>query len=151
MQSLTLTSPTFLNNETIPKKYTCDGENISPPLKIDAIPEGTQSLSLIVVDPDAPGRIWVHWLVWNIPPQFMEMPEGSPPPSSLQGVNDFGNETFGGPCPPPGVPHRYFFKLFALDTLLELGNGANKPILEKAMEGHIIAQTELIGLYGRGQ
>ena len=136
---------------TIPKRYTCDGENLSPPLKIEGIPEGTESLTLFVEDPDAPAGNWVHWLVWNISPQFNEIPEGSVPPSAIQGTNDFGQEGWGGPCPPPGPAHRYIFKLFALDTLLELKKGEGKPLLEKAMEGHILAQTELIGMYERGR
>lgn len=145
-----LSSPAFKHNEHLPKKYTCDGENISPPLTIEQIPEGTKSLSLIVDDPDAPMGTWVHWVIWNIPPQFYEIPEGSPPPSSLQGTNNFENEHYSGPCPPPGPDHRYFFKVYALDTILELEKGARKPVIEKAMEGHILDQNELIGLYGRG-
>lgn len=149
--SLTLTSAAFNSGQMIPKRYTCDGENINPPLSVSGIPEGTQSLSLIVDDPDAPTGTWVHWLVWNIPPQFSDIPEDSSPPSALQGTNDFGKEQWGGPCPPPGLEHRYAFKLFALDALLELQRGANKPLLEKAMEGHILNQTELIGIYARGR
>lgn len=151
MTDLTLSSSAFEPGQTIPKKYTCDGENLSPPLTINGIPEGTQSLALIVDDPDAPAGTWVHWVVLNIPPQFDEIPEGSTPPSSLQGKNDFGDEKWGGPCPPPGPEHRYFFKLYALDSLLELEKGVNKPLLEEAMAGHILAQTELIGHYGRGR
>ena len=149
--TLTLKSSAFEEGQPIPKRYTCDGQNLSPPLFRKGIPEGTQSVALIVDDPDAPAGTWVHWVVWNIAPQFDEIPEGSVPPSALQGTNDFGNEVWGGPCPPPGPPHRYFFKLYAVDALLELQRGASKPLLEKAMEGHILAQTELIGLYGRGR
>jgi Raf kinase inhibitor-like YbhB/YbcL family protein len=149
MAELSLTSSAFRHGQMILKKYTCDGENISPPLSIEGVPEGTESLALIVDDPDAPMGTWVHWLVWNIPPQFDEFPEGSFPPSALQGKNDFNDEQWGGPCPPPGPEHRYFFKLYALDTILELKKGATKPLLEKAMEGHILAQSELIGRYQR--
>jgi Raf kinase inhibitor-like YbhB/YbcL family protein len=151
MADFSLTSKAFKSKQMIPKRFTCDGENMNPPLSIEAIPKGTESLSLIVDDPDAPSGTWVHWLVWNIPPQFDEFPEGSSPPSALKGKNDFGNEEWGGPCPPPGPEHRYFFKLYALDTILELKKGATKPLLEKAMEGHILAQTELVGRYGRGR
>jgi len=151
MTTMTLRSNAFGEGEWVPKRYTCDGENLNPPLSIQGIPEGTQSLALIVVDPDSPSGNWVHWLLYNIPPQFDELPENTVPPSSQVGTNDFGNESWGGPCPPPGVEHRYFFKLYALDALLELRRGANQPLLEKAMEGHIIAQTQLIGKYGRGR
>lgn len=151
MTTLTLKSTSFQNEQIIPKRYTCDGENMNPPLSIEGIPEGAQSLVLIVDDPDAPSGTFVHWLVWNIPPQFSDIPENSVPPSALQGTNDFGKEEWGGPCPPPGPEHRYFFKLYALNTLLELQRGANKELLEKAMESHIINQTELIGKYGRGR
>lgn len=148
---LKLTSAAFKNSEVIPKRYTCDGENMNPPLSIEGTKKGTQSLVLIVDDPDAPTGTWVHWLVWNIPPQFTEIPENSVPPSALQGTNDFGKEEWGGPCPPPGPEHRYFLRLYALDALLELQRGANKSLLEKAMEGHILDQTELIGRYARGR
>jgi hypothetical protein len=149
MNDLKITSTAFTYNQRIPKRYTCDGENINPPLNITGIPQEALSLVLIVEDPDAPQRNWVHWMVWNIPPQFFHMPEGSPPPSSIQGINDFGNQGYGGPCPPPGAAHRYFFKLFALDTILELPTNIKKSYLEQSMEGHILAQTDLIGIYGR--
>ena len=150
MTSINLTSTAFANNQRIPKKYTCDGENINPPLTISEIPEGTNSLVLIVDDPDAPAKVWVHWLVFNMPPQFDEISEGVSPPSSLQGLNDFGEIGYGGPCPPQGPDHRYFFKLYALDTILEIQKDASKETVEKAMAGHIISKTQLIGLYGRG-
>lgn len=146
-----LTSPAFEHNQHLPKRHTCDGEDLSPAFNISEIPPNTKSLTLIVDDPDAPGKTWIHWLVWDIPPQFQDIPEGFPPPSALQGTNDFGNQSYGGPCPPPGTQHRYFFKLYALDNIIEIEKGATKPSLEKAMEGHILAQTELIGLYGRGR
>lgn len=149
MTSIKILSPAFGPNQKIPKRYTCDGENISPPLVISEVPPETLALVIIMDDPDAPVRNWVHWLVWNLPPQFNNLPEGNPPPSSIQGINDFGNEGYGGPCPPPGAEHRYFFKIYALDTILELPKNAKKSLLESAMTGHILAQTELIGIYGR--
>lgn len=151
MSTLKIISSAVESKGNIPKQYTCDGENLSPPLEIEGIPEATQSLALIVEDPDALGKTWIHWLVWNIPPQFTKIPQGSPPPNSPQGTNDFGNQSYGGPCPPPGPQHRYFFKIYALDAMLEIEEAASKQILEKAMEGHILAQAELIGLYGRGR
>lgn len=151
MSRMKLKSKAFENNQQIPKRHTCDGENLSPPLSIEEIPDGTKSMAVIVEDPDAPVGIFTHWLVWNMPPQFDELPEGSPPPSSLQGINGFGDEKWGGPCPPPGPEHRYIFKIFALDTILELKKEVRKPLLEEAIEGHIIDQAELIGLYGRGR
>ena len=149
MQSFSLLSRSFSDKQKIPKKHTCDGENQSPPLSIGGIPEGTVSLALIVDDPDAPSGRWTLWLVFNIPPQFDEIPEGSVPPSAIIGINSFGNQNYGGPCPPPGPSHRYFFKVYALDRLLELQQGTTQSLLEKAMEGHILAQAQLIGIYGR--
>jgi len=149
--SLVLKSFEIPEGGPLSKRHTCDGENVSPPLKIEGIPEGTESFTLIVEDPDAPEGNWVHWLVWNISPQFDEIPEGSVPPSAIQGTNDFGYEGWGGPCPPPGRAHRYVFKLYALDNLTELRKGERKPVLEKVMEGHILAQAELVGTYERGR
>ncbi len=150
MNPLHISSTVFNDNESIPRKYTCDGENINPSLSFSGIPEETKSLALIIDDPDAPVKTWVHWIIFDIPPQFDQIPEGSPPPSSIQGLNDFGNNSYGGPCPPSGQEHRYFFKLYALDTILELSSGTTKATLEAAMEGHIIAQTSLVGKYSRG-
>lgn len=142
-------SKAFEDNQQIPKKYTCDGDNINPPLLISEIPENTKSLVLIVDDPDAPAKTWVHWLVYNIPPQFGDIREGSLPPNSQYGINDFGNDKYGGPCPPPGPEHRYFFKAYALDNILEIPKSANKADIEQAMEGHILTQDQLIGVYKR--
>lgn len=138
-----LTSPAFNHNESIPKKYTCQGEDINPPLNIDGVPDGTKSLALIIDDPDAPMKTWVHWVVFNIPVQN-KIDENSIP--GKQGYNDFGKNDYGGPCPPSGT-HRYFHKLYALDTVLNLNEGITKKELELAMQGHILAKTELIGLY----
>ena len=148
MKGLQLVSPAFKNNEFIPEKYTCDGKDINPPLLIENIPSGTKSMALIVDDPDAPEGTWVHWVVWNISPDTKEMKESSVPGGAQQGVNDFRKHEYGGPCPPSGT-HRYFFKLYALDTMLNLGSKAKKSDLEQAMKGHILEKTELIGRYRR--
>ena len=138
-----LTSPAFGHNQTIPKKYTCQAEDINLPLNVDGIPEGTKSLALIIDDPDAPMGTWVHWVVFDIPPTN-RIAENSVP--GRQGWNDFGKRDYGGPCPPSGT-HRYFHKIYALDTVLNLKEGAKKKELEKAMQGHILGHAELIGLY----
>ena len=148
MSKLSITSPAFLPNGMIPSKYTCDGADVNPPLSIGNIPEKTKSLALIVDDPDAPMGIWVHWIVWNIGPGTKEIPENSVPQGALQGRNDFGKQGYGGPCPPSGT-HRYFFKLYALDSSLTEKPGATKAQIEEAMRGHVRAQAELIGLYKR--
>lgn len=139
-------SPAFEANQIIPKKFTCDGEDLSPPLNIQDIPKGAKSLVLIVDDPDAPRGTFTHWLAWNIDPSSSSLPEGASVPS--QGRNDFGELDYRGPCPPKGE-HRYFFKLYALDTKLDLASGSSKKQLEDAMKGHIIGKAELIGLYQR--
>lgn len=149
MINLTVTSSAFKNSEKIPKKYTCDGKDISPPLTVSGVPKEAKSLALIVDDPDAPVGLWVHWVVWNIDPKTTEIPEGSVPAGAQQGKNDFQRLTYGGPCPPSGT-HRYFFKVYALDMMLNLAANSTKTDLEKAMKGHIIAEGQLIGLYKRG-
>ena len=141
-----LTSPAFGHNQMVPKKYTCQGEDVSPPLMIEGIPEGTKSLALIVDDPDAPMGTWVHWVVFDIP-MTANIAENSIP--GKQGWNDFGKRDYGGPCPPSGT-HRYFHKIYALDTVLNLQEGIKKRALEKAMAGHILDKAELIGLYKKG-
>ncbi len=148
-----LESTAFTENSVIPSKYTCDGANISPSLSWNSPPEGTQSLALIVDDPDAPGDIFVHWVLYDLPPEIRHLPGGIPSEANLaeggvQGKNDFGNLGYGGPCPPSGT-HRYFFKLYALDRPLNLAAGATKNKLEAAMNGHILAAAELIGRYSR--
>ena len=145
MKELIITSPAFENEGVIPSKYTCDGENVNPRLNIDGLPEGTESLVLIVDDPDAPMGTWDHWTVWNIPPSE-RIEEDSVP--GTEGLNDFGKHSYGGPCPPSGT-HRYFFKVYALDTKLNLNGSSRKKDVEKAMKGHILAKGELIGLYKR--
>ncbi len=148
-----LTSSAFEPNQLIPSQYTCDGEDISPPLDWDDPPEGTESLALICDDPDAPGKTWVHWIVYNLPNVAHSLPENvsssiSPLSESVQGKNDFKQVKYGGPCPPSGT-HRYFFKLYALDSKLNLESGATKAQVEAAMTGHILGKAQLIGLYSR--
>lgn len=150
---LQIKSLAFEANDMIPKKYTCDGEDISPPLTWDGIPGGTKSLALISDDPDAPMGTWVHWVIYNIPPEIKEFQENVPPDNNfpngtLQGITDFKRIGYGGPCPPSGT-HRYFFKLYALDTKLNLSGGATKKQVEDAMKGHVLAQCELMGKYSR--
>lgn len=145
-EKMVISSPAFENNRDIPAKYTCDGDNVNPPLEISDVPEETKSLLLIVDDPDAPMGTWIHWTVWNINPQTKAIEENSVPQGATEGMTDFGQPGYGGPCPPSGT-HRYFFKLYALDTALQLDSSAKVNDLETAMEGHILAQAELIGLY----
>ena len=133
----------FGNNEYIPKKFTCQGQDINPPLTIDEIPQESKSLALIVDDPDASGGMWVHWVVFNIP-VTSKIDEASIP--GKQGINDFGRKNYGGPCPPSGT-HRYFFKIYALDEMLDAEEGISKEELESSMESHILDKAELIGLY----
>jgi Raf kinase inhibitor-like YbhB/YbcL family protein len=141
-----LTSSAFEQGKAIPKKYTCDGEDINPPLKIEGVPEGTKSLALIVDDPDAPRGVFAHWIVWNIDPKISQIEENSKP--GIEGINDFGKNSYGGPCPPSGT-HHYHFKISALDTLLDLPSTSKKSDLEKAIESHILDWAELIGTYQR--
>jgi Raf kinase inhibitor-like YbhB/YbcL family protein len=142
-----ISSPEFESGKSIPQKFTCDGADVNPPLTIEEIPAGTKSMALIVDDPDAPRRPFVHWLLYNLP-AVDRIDEDSAP--GTQGMNDYGKKDYGGPCPPPGKPHRYFFKLYALDTQLALKGVVDKELLEKAMQGHILAQAEVFGLCKRG-
>ena len=148
-----LTSTAFGQGEPIPRRYTCDGEDISPPLQWSDPPQGTQSFALIADDPDAPMGTWVHWVLYNIPAQARSLPEAVSsdaelPDGSRHGQNSWRRLGYGGPCPPSGT-HRYFFKLYALDAQLDLAAGTNKKQLLRAMEGHILAQAELMGTYTR--
>ena len=140
-----LTSNSFNNNGKIPEKYTCDGQDINPPLEIENIPENAETLALIVDDPDAPNKTWVHWVVYDMPVRN-SIDENSIP--GTQGINDFDKTDYGGPCPPSGT-HRYFFKVYALDRKLGLKEGASKRELEQAMQGHTLDNAELIGTYSR--
>jgi Raf kinase inhibitor-like YbhB/YbcL family protein len=153
-KTMQMTSSAFSAGETIPNKFTYDGPDVSPQLKWNAPPSGTQSLALIMDDPDAPVGTWVHWVLYDLPANTQELPEGVAKQEQLssgarQGRNDFGKIGYGGPCPPPSKPHRYFFKLYALDAKLGLKAGATKANVELAMKGHILAQAELMGTYGR--
>lgn len=143
--TMQITSTAFQDNKNIPSKYTCDAENINPPLSISEVPEDAKSLALIVDDPDAPSKTWVHWVAWDIDPSESEIKEGSAP-TGTEGTTDFGTTGWGGPCPPSGT-HRYFFKLYALNAKLNLDPSTTKESLESAMEGHILEESELIGLY----
>ena len=142
-----LTSPDFMHNGNIPPEFTCDGSDVSPTLIIGDVPKNSKSLALVMDDPDAPIGTFVHWVVWNMPPDTKEVRKGSEP-KGAQGKTGFGNAGYGGPCPPFGT-HRYFFKLYALDAELSLPKGSLKKELENAMEGHIIAKAELVGNYRR--
>lgn len=144
-ETLTLTSPAFENTESIPAKYTCDGENINPGLEITDIPAEAVSLLLIMDDPDAPMGTFTHWVVWNIPTD-MQIDENSTP--GIEGNNSAGQASYIGPCPPSGT-HRYFFKIYALDIELDLENGAERSLVEDAMNGHVLAHGELMGTYSR--
>jgi Raf kinase inhibitor-like YbhB/YbcL family protein len=148
MSTLKISSPAFKHNDHIPPKYTCDGIDVNPPLTIENVPSGAKSLALIVDDPDAPRGTWVHWVVWNIATNIQAIAEHTVPSGASEGMNDFRKRNYGGPCPPSGT-HRYFFKLYALDSLLTLNTNATKVDLERAMKGHILAQSEVIGLYTR--
>jgi Raf kinase inhibitor-like YbhB/YbcL family protein len=148
VEALKISSPAFENGGKIPKEYTCDGKNVNPPLKIDNAPLNVKSFALVFDDIDAPRGTYVHWIVWNIDPGLKEMRENSVPEGAVQGVNDFKKRNYGGPCP-PGRAHRYVFKIYALDTLLDLNPSGSKKDLEKAMEDHIISRAQLTGLYKR--
>ncbi len=143
-----LTSTAFEQNQPIPAKYTCDGANYNPPLTFSEVPKEAQSLVLVVEDPDAPGRVFTHWLVYDIPPSTQHISENEVPPQSTQGMTDFGKRGYGGPCPPSGT-HHYIFRLSALDTTLALPPGKTKEEVREKMEGHVIATAELVGTYSR--
>jgi Raf kinase inhibitor-like YbhB/YbcL family protein len=142
-----ITSSAFQEGGNIPSKFTCEGSDTSLPLQITGVPSEAKGLVLIVDDPDAPGGVFTHWLIWNIPPQTNSVAEGSAP-KGVQGTNDFGKSGYRGPCPPPGT-HRYSFKIFALDRELELRSGAKRAQVDAAMKGHVIARGELVGRYAR--
>lgn len=149
-----LKSDAFSHGGDIPRKYTCDGSDISPALSWGEPPAGTQSVALITDDPDAPGGTWVHWVLYDLPTSVRELSENVPKDQELknsarQGRNDFRKIGYGGPCPPPGRPHRYFFKLYALDAKLGIKAGVSKADLEKTMRGHVLAETQLMGRYKR--
>jgi Raf kinase inhibitor-like YbhB/YbcL family protein len=152
--AMKVTSPAFRGGEVIPSKYTCEGANVSPPLQWEGLPPGANSLALICDDPDAPAGIWVHWVLYNLPINSSALPEAVPASETLssgakQGINDFRRVGYGGPCPPPGKAHRYYFKLYALDIELALKPRTTKHELLGSMEGHILAEAQLMGTYQR--
>jgi len=149
-----LTSTAFIEGAAIPAKHTCDAKNVSPPLKWSGVPAGTKSLALIVDDPDAPAGTWVHWVLYDLPATTSELGEDVAKSQYVaggakQGLNDFRHLGYGGPCPPPGKAHRYFFKLYALDAVLDLKPGLTKKDLESAMEKHVLGRAQLMGTYQR--
>jgi len=152
--SFQLATTAFSAGGAIPRKFTCDGPDVSPKLTWSDPPGKTQSFALIMDDPDAPAGTWVHWVIYDLPANTRELAEGVAKQEQLsngarQGRNDFGKIGYGGPCPPPGKPHRYFFKLYALDAKIDLKAGATRADVERAMKGHILTQAELIGRYAR--
>jgi Raf kinase inhibitor-like YbhB/YbcL family protein len=154
INGITLISDAFAQGQPIPQRHTCDGEDLSPPLSWEGLPTETQSVVLICDDPDAPMGTWVHWILCNLPPETTSLPEGVPavsqlPNGAVQGITDFGRPGYGGPCPPRGGPHRYFFRIAALDTVLSLEPGPTRDDVEHAMEGHVLAQGSLMGTYER--
>jgi Raf kinase inhibitor-like YbhB/YbcL family protein len=154
MSKIELTSTAFREGAAVPKAYTGDSKDASPPLEWGTPPEGTRSFALVADDPDAPRGTWVHWVLYNLPADTRRLDEGIPAQKTLangakQGTNDFGKIGYGGPAPPRGKPHRYFFKLYALDTLLDLQSGTSKDQLLAAMKGHILAEGQLMGTYSR--
>lgn len=155
---LTITSAAFSPDGPIPRAHTCDGADQSPPLTWTGVPEGTRQLALIVDDPDAPGRTFVHWVLYGVAPTATGLPAGvakdgtlTRPVTALQGINDFRRTGWNGPCPPPGPAHRYLFTLYALDTELKLSPGATNAVVVMAMKGHILEQAQLVGRYGRSR
>jgi Raf kinase inhibitor-like YbhB/YbcL family protein len=145
---MNISSSAFKDGASIPSKYTCDGANSSPPLAFGGIPAGAKSLALVVDDPDAPGGTFDHWVIWNIPPNTTSVAEGQSP-QGVNGKTGFGKSAYGGPCPPSGE-HRYFFKLYAVDTTLNLAPSSSKSDLEKAIKGHTLATAQMMGRYKRG-
>lgn len=153
-KSMKISTTSFEPGRKIPMKYTCDGEDISPELSWEGAPEGTESFALIMDDPDAPGRTFTHWILYNIPADRTELPEGVFAEKIMkkgcsQGLNDFRMMGYGGPCPPPGKPHHYRFHIYALDTTLDVPSGVTKNAILAAMKGHVLAEAEIVGLYGR--
>jgi len=148
MPEMKMTSPAFVHTKAIPSKYSCNGDDLNPPLSIEGVPLEAKSLALVMDDPDAPAGVWVHWVLWNIDPQTTRIDQGSVPAGARQGVNSWERTGYGGPCPPSGT-HRYYFRLFALKERLELPSSATRKDLDRAMQGKILARCELLGLYAR--
>ncbi len=157
LMALLLSSSAFTSGSAVPTRFTCDGADVSPPLAWSGVPAGTVSFAVIADDPDAPGGTWLHWVLFNVPGTLAALPEGLAGTGELrqvggarQGRNDFGKLGYGGPCPPPGRAHRYFFRLYALDTSLPLKAGAARREVEQAMRGHVLGEATLMGTYARG-
>lgn len=148
--SMKISSPDFNEGASIPSRFTCDGANVNPTLQVSGVPSAAKSLVLIVDDPDAPAGTWTHWLIWNLKADLTEIPAHSVPAGAVQGVNDFGKSNYGGPCPPSGT-HRYFFHLYALDSVLELPAHSNRKALDQAMRGHIVGEGKYMGRYARSR
>ena len=152
-QGFELTTSSFLANGDIPVRYTCEGADVSPALRWTDPPAGTRSFTLIVEDPDAPGTVFTHWVLYNLPPNSRALPEALPAHGEArgarQGRNDFGKSGYGGPCPPPGTRHRYYFKLYAVDRLLDVPSGLSRAEVEKALRGHVLGQAEVMGRFRR--
>ncbi len=151
---IVVTSPAFKEGTPIPTRHTCDGEDVSPALAWTGIPEGAKSIVVICDDPDAPVGTWVHWVLYNVPATAQGLPEGvakaeTLPDGSRQGLNDFGRVGYGGPCPPRGKPHRYYWRVYALDTMLSLPSRATRKAVDNAMRGHVLASGVLMGTYAR--
>ncbi len=152
--NLKVTSSAFTDGQPIPAKFTCEGKDVSPALQWTGAPPNTKSFALIADDPDAPAGTWVHWVLYDLPPNTSELAEGVAPKESLpngakQGINDFRKTGYGGPCPPPGKPHRYYFKVYALDAVLGLKTGTTKQDLTRAFANHVLAEGQLMGTYQR--
>jgi Raf kinase inhibitor-like YbhB/YbcL family protein len=145
---MTISSPAFLDSQAIPKQFTCDGDGISPALRLAEVPTAARSLALVIADPDAPNPPWIHWLMWNISASTTEISENSVPQGAMQGQGSSGQNVYGAPCPPSGT-HRYIFTVYALDSKLILPSYSTADKLQAAMQGHIITQAQLVGVYGR--
>jgi len=150
--TLDVSSTAFAAPGTIPREYTCDGDDVSPPLAWSGAPSGTMAFAIVMDDPDAPVGTWVHWVAYNLPPDTVALPAGGSralPAGAIDGKNSWGRTGYGGPCPPGGKPHRYSFRVYALDATLGLAAGASKTELERAMKPHVLAAGEMVGSYGR--
>jgi Raf kinase inhibitor-like YbhB/YbcL family protein len=148
--SISVSSQAFSSGGAIPGRFTCSGADVSPPLSWAAVPDGAKSLALTVIDPDAPGRAFVHWVIFNLPPATSDLSEGATPPGGgVQGRNDFGTYGYRGPCPPPGQTHHYQFKVYALDSVTSLPEGASNSALQNVIKGHILAAGEIVGTFKR--
>lgn len=147
--SLAVTSPAFGEGETVPQQYTCDGADVAPPLELSGVPSESAELALIMEDPDAPGGTFVHWVLWGVDGSVTSFPEGGVPDGAVHGRTSFGRDRYGGPCPPPGDPHRYIFTVYALSASPDLAPGASADELRTAIEGSTLAEGSLTGMYGR--